>query len=132
MAIQLQWEQHDPNILVFDLRSDWTWEEFHAAVKIGAEMMQNAPAPGPVYVISLAPTAFPPSYSVISHFQNVVQHLPPNLALIVVVTDNFLVETINQIFFKVSPLGRRVGRLAKTVDNARQIIANHYVRRKTS
>jgi hypothetical protein len=128
VSIQLQWEQHDPAIIVFDLRAQWTWDEFHATITEGVAMMRGLPYP--VYAIVLATHAFPPSSSVISHFQNIAQKLPPNLALIVVVTDNFFIETINQIFFKISPVGRKLGRLAKTVDEARQVIAKHYAQWK--
>jgi len=124
MGIQLQWEQHDPDILLFDLRSNQTWDDFHAAVQQGIEMLYDVPYP--VYVITLSASGFPPSASILSHFHKVAQQLPPNMALIVVVTDNFLVETINQIFFKISPLGRKLGRLAKTMDEARQIIAQYH------
>jgi hypothetical protein len=130
MAVQCYWDQHDPHIFIFDLRADWTWEEFHAAADTAMETVKNVSEP--VYVISLSSGTFPPANSIISHFQRIIQQLPPNLALIVVVTDSFLVETINQIFFKVSPLGRRIGRLAKTKDAARQVILNYHAKHHPS
>jgi hypothetical protein len=124
MAVHYYWDQHDPNIFIFDLRADWTWEEFYAAADTAMETIKNVSEP--VYVISLAARTFPPANSIISHFHRIIQQLPPNLALIVVVTDSFLVETINQIFFKVSPLGRRIGRLAKSIDAARKLILDYH------
>ena len=117
MGIQLQWDEQDPDILIFDLRAQWTWDEFHAAVQDGLHLMNSAAQL--VYIITLSTHGFPPSPSVLSEFQKVSRVLPTSVALIVVVTDNFMVETINQIFFRVSPLGRRIGRLAKTTDAAR-------------
>jgi hypothetical protein len=128
VSIQLQWEEHDPAILLFDLRAEWTWDEFHATITEGVSMMRGLPYP--VYAITFVTHVFPPSASVLSHFQAISQQLPSNLALIVVVTDNFFVETINQIFFKISPLGRKLGRLAKTMDEARQLIAQHHAQWK--
>lgn len=123
MGIQLQWDAQDPDILIFDLRSQWIWDEFHAAVQDGLHLMNSAAHP--IYVITLSAAGFPHSPSILSEFKKVTRILPPHIALIVVVTDNFMVETVNQIFFKVSPLGRRIGRLAKSVDAARAMIADH-------
>ncbi|MEO8608713.1 MAG: hypothetical protein ABI690_12560 [Chloroflexota bacterium] len=130
MGIQVQWDVQDPDILVFDLRAQWDWNEFHAAVRDGISMMNSLTQP--VYVITLSAHGFPPSSSVLSEFQKVMRILPQNVALIVVVTDNFMVETINQIFFRVSPLGRRIGRLAKTIDAARVLIAEDRAKRHAS
>jgi hypothetical protein len=127
MGIQVQWDAQDPDIIVFDLRASWTWADFHAAVQDGLRLMNSVTQP--VYVITLSATSFPPSPSILNEFQKVACVLPPSIALIVVVTDNFVIETINQIFFRVSPLGRRVGRLAKTMDAARAMIANHRAQR---
>lgn len=130
MTIQYYWDQHDPNIFVFDLREVWTWDEFHTAADTAMESIKNVAEP--VYVISLAAAGFPYSDSVISHFQRITQQLPPNLILIVVVTDNFLVETVNQIFFKISPSGRRIGRIAKSLDAARQLILDYHAKHHPS
>jgi hypothetical protein len=127
MGIQVQWDAQDPDILVFDLRCEWDWKEFHAAVQGAMPMILNTAHS--VYVMTLSADSFPQSPSILSEFQKVARLLPPNIALIVVVTDNYLVETINQIFFRVSPLGRRIGRLAKTTDAARAMIAEHRVQR---
>ena len=118
MGIQVQWDAQDPDILVFDLRSQWTWDEFHATVQDLLAMINSA-AP-PIYIMTLSAAGFP---------QKVSRLVPPSIALVVVVTDNFLVETVNEIFFRVSPLGRRIGRLAKTIDAARAIIADHRIQR---
>jgi hypothetical protein len=130
MTIQYYWDQHDPNIFIFDLREVWTWEEFHTAADTAMESIKNVAQP--VYVISLAATGFPPSDSIISHFQRITQQFPPNLILIVVVTDNFLVETVNQIFFKISASGRRIGRIAKSLDAARQLILDYHAKHHPS
>jgi hypothetical protein len=127
MGIQMQWDAQDPDILIFDLRSQWVWDEFHAAVQDGLHLMNSSGQP--VYVISLSGAGFPHSPRILGEFKKVTRVLPPNVALIVVVTDNFLVESVNQIFFKVSPLGRRIGRLAKTPDAARAMIAEHRAKR---
>ena len=127
MGIQVQWDAQDPDILVFDLRSQWTWDEFHATVQ-DLLVMINSAAP-PIYIMTLSAAGFPHSPSILSEFQKVSRLLPPSIALVVVVTDNFLVETVNEIFFRVSPLGRRIGRLAKTIDAARAIIADHRTQR---
>src|SRR5262245_22079145 len=102
MGIQMQWDAQDPDILVFDLRCQWTWDEFHAAVQ-GLVALVNS-VTHPVYVMTLSAPSFPASPSVLSEFQKVSRVLPPSIALIVVVTDNFLIETINEVIFRVSPL----------------------------
>ncbi len=130
MSIQVEWDAQDQNILVFDLRSQGDWNEFHLAVQDGFCLINSVSQP--VYVILLSAKRFPPSPSILSEFQKATRLLPPNIALIVVVTDNYMVETINQIFFRVSPLGRRIGRLAKTVDAARTLIAEHRAKREAS
>lgn len=130
MGIQLQWDAQDSDILIFDLRAQWLWDEFHAAVQNGLQLMNSTTQP--VYVIILSASGFPHSPSILGEFKKVTRLFPPNLAMVVVVTDNFLVETVNQVFFKVSPLGRRIGRLAKSVDTARALIAEHRARQRAS
>jgi hypothetical protein len=127
MGIQSQWDADEPDILLFDLRSQWTWDEFHVAAQRLVGMISSVPYP--VYVITLSATSFPVSPSVLGEFHKVSRIIPPTVALIVVVTDNFLIETVNEVFFRVSPLARRVGRLAKTLDSARQLIAAHRAKR---
>lgn len=127
MGIQSQWDVHEPDIVLFDLRSQWTWDEFHVAAQALTAMINSVSYP--VYVVTLSSSSFPPSPSVLGEFQKVSRTIPPSVALIVVVTDNFLIETVNEVFFRVSPLARRIGRLAKSLDAAHQMIAAHRSKR---
>ena len=123
MGIQVHWDEQESDILVFDLRAQWTWDEAHTTIQSGLEMINSTAYP--VYVMTLTDHGFPPSPSILNEFQKVARVLPPHVMLVVVVTDNFMVETINQIFYRVSPTGHRIGRLAKTPDAARAMIAEH-------
>jgi hypothetical protein len=127
MGIQVLWDTQEFDILIFDLRAEWTWGEFHACVEEAMRMIHDCSHT--IYAIVLPPTTFPASPSIITEFQRVTRMLLPSIALIVVVTNSFLVETVNEIFFRVSPLAGRIGRLAKTMDDARQLIASHRAQR---
>ena len=127
MAVQLYWDDNNPDILILDLGSGWTWDEFHAGVARGVEMMQAASTP--VYAISLPGARFPSPTGILGNFKLVIPRLPPNLVMVIIVTENYFVETVNRIFFRVSPTAGKMSRIARTIDEARQIIAEHRAKR---
>jgi hypothetical protein len=128
MAVQLYWDQNNPDILILDLGSGWTWEDFHAAVERGIEMAQSVTTP--VYAISIPGARFPSPVGILGHFNLVMQHLPANMVLVVIVAENYFIETVNRIFFRVSPAAGAISRIARTLDEARQIIAEHRANHK--
>jgi len=86
VGIQIRWDDLDPDILILDYRSNWTWDEYHAATHRATSMIRTVSSPA--YVIGLGSEGFPISPNgILSQFNRVVPQLPPNLALIVVVPD---------------------------------------------
>jgi hypothetical protein len=129
MGIQVQWDEFEPDTILINLESDWAWDEYHAAARHSFELAHRVTHP--VYVIVLAYRRFPGSPGdVLMHLLRVSKSIPQNMALIILVTNDFFIESVNQVLFRISPTGRQVGRLAKTSDEARRMIVEHRAKHK--
>src|SRR5262249_38959417 len=116
-------DDQNPDILILNMQPGWTWEEFHTAVDQAVTLAQTVSYP--VYAVSIPGVGFPSVSGILNHFKKVLNQLPANMVLVVIVTDNYFIETVNRIFFRVAPSAAAIGRIARSLDDARQIIAEH-------
>lgn len=122
MPVQIEWNNAEKTVIVATIDWPFDWNELAAAWKTGVEMM-NSVAPHPVHMIAVAKTSRFPVGNILSNLTHMMKIVPDNVGLAIMVTENRFQETINQIFFKLSPSLRQKGRVVSNLDKALALVA---------
>jgi hypothetical protein len=120
MNVRYQWSD-DQTLLLLTLEEGWTWAEYHSVVRELSAAIRQLGHPVDAIVENTARIPFP-SGSALSHLRQMMRVVPDNIGVIVVVSPNPLVKTINQILFTIAPKLRETVELADTRAEALAII----------
>lgn len=129
MRITFQWEDAERTLLLLRLTDGWTWVEYHAVVSQLVVSIQQLDYAVDVIVENTARIPFP-SGKALSHLRRIMRMVPDNIGVIVIVSANPFVKTINHILFRVMPKTREIGELADTVEEAHAIITRRRAQRR--
>lgn len=120
--IVLQWDDAEQSIILADFVAKWTWDDFHEALTRAYEMA--ASVPHRVDIIANSRVSVPmPSGSAFSHLSRVSKLQPENVKVIAIVTQNSFIRTVNEVLFRINRKAAESGAIARTVEEAREIIA---------
>ncbi len=127
MHIYHQWD--DPEqILLLRLEDGWTWEEYHSVVAQLSETVRQLNHTVDAIVENTAKIPFPAG-SALSNLRQVTRVLPNNFGVIVVVSPNPFVKTINNILMQLAPKLRETIALADTREEAYAIVVERRAQR---
>jgi hypothetical protein len=121
MNIRFRWADEEQTLVLLTLEDGWTWAEYHSLVRQISETIRQLghTVDAVVEITSRAPF---PSGSALSQLRQIARVLPDNIGVIVVVSPNPFVKTINTILFHLSPKLRQMVELADTREEALAII----------
>ncbi len=122
MSIHFRWADEEQTLLLLTLEEGWTWAEYHDVVRQVSGMIRQLGHTVDIIVENTARVPFP-SGSALSQLRQVVRILPDNIGVIVVVSPNPFVKTINNILFQLVPKVRQITELADTREEALAIVA---------
>ena len=130
MGIVVTWDDIDRYIIRMDFRGKWTWGEFQTARQQVRTLMESVDYP--VYFIVDFSGGFPPPPDTLRIVYRSMLDRPRNASTTVIVSQSSFVETLYDIFGKAFPtLGERL-RLARSIEEARVILANLRLRGETA
>jgi hypothetical protein len=121
MPVNIEWNDPEKTVIVATIDWPWDWDELGATWKTGVEMMNSVQHP--VYMVAVAKTSRFPVGNILSNLTHMMKIVPDNIGLAIMVTENRFQETINQIFFKLSPGLRQKGRVVSSLDKALALVA---------
>lgn len=123
MPVNIEWGNAEKTVIIATIDWPWDWNELAETWKTGVDMM-NSVSPQPVYMIAVAKTSRFPVGNILSNLTHMTKIVPNNIGLAIMVTENRFQETINNIFFKLSPGMRQKGRVVSSVDKALALVAD--------
>lgn len=129
MSISFEWEDENQTLLLLTLSNGWTWEEYHAIVNQLVGIMRELDHIVDVIVENTAKIPFP-SGAALFQLRKIARITPENLGVVVVVSRNPFVKSINQILMQISPQLRRTIALADVRDEAYAIIEGRRAQRR--
>jgi hypothetical protein len=121
MAVTVEWGNEAKTIIVATIDWPWTWDELGAAWKTNTDMMTSVSHT--VNVFAVGKTSRFPVGNILNNLSHITRHVPDNLGLAVVVTDNRFQEVINTILFKLSPRLSKTGHIVHTLEEAYALVA---------
>jgi hypothetical protein len=121
MPVHIEWGNAEKTVLIATIDWPYDWDELAAGWKAGVGMMNSVPHP--VHTIAVAKTSRFPVGNILSNLTYMTKIVPDNLGLAIMVTENRFQETINNIFFKLSPGMRQKGRVVSSLDKALALVA---------
>ena len=102
MPLKVEWLDTQKTIMGCTGEGVWTWDEYHEALDTIANQFKMTEHRVDLVIMS-APNVVVPKGSSMPHYQRAMRIMPPNLGLLVMVTDNTFARTIVSIFTKVYP-----------------------------
>jgi hypothetical protein len=122
MGIIVAWDDIDHQIIRMDFRGKWTWGEFQTARQQVRMLMESVSTP--VYFIVDFSGGFPPPPDTLRIVYRSMLDRPRNASTTVIVSQSSFVETLYDIFGKAFPTLSERLRLARSIEEARVILAN--------
>jgi ketopantoate reductase len=124
MAVRVDWDNDEKNIVRFLYDDVWTWEDFFNAVRQTKNMAEIAPSY--IGVIMDAETShlkFPPN--MVTHLKNALRNRHPKTKIVVVTIQNAFLRTMVSTIAKVAGKDGHALLIADSVDEARRLIREH-------
>jgi hypothetical protein len=121
MPVHVDWDNDEKTIIYALYEGQWTWEEFYGAIRQCQEM--NATVPHPVHIIAHLRGNFLPRGAWVSHSENAIKRSNSSMGFIVIVTESQFLQSLMRVSSTVSPKWRETYRVARTVEEARTLIA---------
>jgi hypothetical protein len=129
MTVMVEWDNPPQKTIVrYTFSRGWTWEEFHAAIQQGVEMVEGLPYIVNM-IIDMSGSSLLPN-NVLSNVRNSMQNAPKPYDLAVIVTTNRFIMSIFDIMRRVSPKLAAKHPVVPTLDAARARLAD-YDRQRT-
>lgn len=125
MPIHVDWNSSLPNLMTYDMESQWTWVELSAASE--REFGLAAAIPGQRYdlVVNFTRTPFVPNGPAISYVNRINQLREQHGGLLVVVTTNLFILSLVKIGQKILPIGNENIHIARDWNEALNLIQNN-------
>jgi hypothetical protein len=120
MNVDFQWCSEQPSIVMLSFSGAWTYEELHELTRTRL-FPQIAAKTQPVYIIvdMLNSQSIPKASPVIFETRALVQALPPNTAMVVIVTRSILIDAMMNTVKAVLDMPiMRMMHLCSTLDQA--------------
>ena len=102
MPLKAEWLDAQKTIMGCTGEGTWTWDDYHKTLDEIANQFKATQRRVDLVIIS-KPNAIVPKGSSMPHYQRAMRIMPPNLGLLVMVTNNTFARTIVSIFSKVYP-----------------------------
>ncbi len=129
MVVHYYLDERDSTIIRLVLDGQWTWAEYFVVLE---QILTHVRSKDTMFDCIVEGRMGFPGGSALSQLNHVVRQLPPNIGVIVVVTSNSFVRTINQILFQISKRAQSIGSVADTIDQAYAIISARRIERSVS
>jgi hypothetical protein len=121
MSITVGWDNNEKTILIYHYEGKWSWAEYNASISQAEQLLAGRTSPVDVIANFSQSTLLPAS--ALSGFKKSMDSRPINFRLAVLVTQGELIPRLVDIFRKVySKIGDKLV-VARTVEEAREIIA---------
>jgi hypothetical protein len=121
MPVTTEWGNDEHTIMIATIEWPWTWDELSAGWKAATDQIRSVPHP--VHTIAYAKTTRFPVGNILSNLAGITKNVPDNIGLAIAVTENRFQETINTIFFKLSPMLRNKGHVVNSLEKAYALCA---------
>lgn len=95
MPISVDWGNADKTYTVFTFQGKWTWEEYHAAIEKGVDMVSDKPYVVNILIDMLDCNLFP--NNMLSHFNTSMRQPPKKFDLAIVVSTSGFIQAIANI-----------------------------------
>jgi hypothetical protein len=128
MPVAIAWGNDEHTVLIGTLDWPWTWDELSAGWYQAVEMMGSVDYP--VHTIVVGKTTSFPIGNILSNLSSITKNVPSNIGLAIMVTENGFQQTINNIFFRLSPGLRHKGFVVDSLDKAFALIAQETGKRE--
>src|SRR5688500_6132016 len=121
MAVQIAWDQQEPDIVRYLYDENWTWEEFIEAVQRTKTMAESGPAYiGIIMDANSSHLKFPPN--MVTHLKNALRNRHPKTKIVVVTIQSAFLRTLITTISKISGKDGNELRVANSEDEARRMI----------
>lgn len=121
MPIDVTWGNSDKTYTVFKFMGRWTWDEYHAAVKAGTELIRDIPDNVDILIDMRDSNLFP--NNMLSHFGASMQRPPREFELAVIVTTSAFVKAFAGIIDKVYGKKNTHFKVVKTIEEAHALLS---------
>lgn len=123
MPISVSWGNAAKTYTVFRFEGKWTWDEYHQAIRDGVDLVKDCPYTVNILIDMTECHLFP--QNLLSHFNQSMSEPPKPFDLAVIVTSSRFVELLAGMIARASNQRKTQFRVAKTLNQAHQIIAEH-------
>jgi hypothetical protein len=120
MPIDVTWGNAAKTYTVFKFTGRWTWDDYHAAVKAGSDLIQDIPDNVDILIDMRDSNLFP--NNMLSHFGSSMQRPPREFELAVIVTTSGFVKSFAGIIDKVYGKQGTRFKVVKTVEEGRALL----------
>ncbi len=120
MPIEVTWGNAAKTYTVFKFLGRWTWDDYHAAVKAGGELIKDIPDNVDILIDMRNSNLFP--NNMLSHFGASMQRPPRDFELAVIVTTSGFVKSFAGIIDKVYGKQGTRFKVVKTIEEAHTLL----------
>ena len=124
MAIAMTWAEYELPLIYCEFEGTWNWNDFHRSAIEGIQMIQSVQPNVNVIVNGLRSLGMPPG-SPFPHLGKMLRHLPPNVGLLIIVTERAFTQKAMAIMAKMYDMQEQICTV-NTLDEAERIIDSIY------
>lgn len=130
MPVEAYWVDDEQTLIQYDFEGVWTWEEFYPVYGQVVEMMKTVPHKVDNILDLRASRGVPPN--ALSHLKNLTDKQLPNTGVCIFVTDNSVLTLLYRTGAKFHPAINQTFALVKSLEEARDIVAESRSQRDAS
>ncbi|MBK8024806.1 MAG: hypothetical protein IPK19_26155 [Chloroflexi bacterium] len=122
MPVIVAWDNDERTIVRTESSGHWTWEEYHTGVDQALALINSVDHP--VHLINVRhPDAVAPEGYALPHLRRLMRNLPKNHRMTIMVNPNMQNKMMMGVFRRVVPIFSLTFMMARTLDEARNMIA---------
>ena len=121
MPIDVSWGDPEKTYTIFKFSGKWTWEDYHAGVKAGSELIKDIPYNVNILIDMTTCNLFP--NNMLSHFGASMQRPPREFDLAVIVTTSGFVQAFANMIDKVYGKKGTRFKVTKTLEEAHALLS---------
>jgi hypothetical protein len=129
MPIHVSWGSAQKTYTIFRFEGKWTWDEYHAAVAAGYELVKDCPYTVNILIDMSDCRLFP--QNLISHFGSSMSQPPKAFDLAVIVTASRFIEVLATTIERLYGKQQTRFRVVRTIDRAHELFAEYDTTRAT-
>lgn len=123
MPIHVSWGNPQKTYTLFRFEGKWTWEEYHAAVAQGFELVKDCDYTVNILIDMMECRLFP--QNLLSHFGTSMRQPPKAFDIAVIATSSRFIEVLASTIEKMYGKQQTRFRAVRSVEKAHQILADH-------